>query len=83
MKRVILISTLFACFALTIALMSPQGGRAQGPGSEESQIQQDFAIAPVHLDLSGKNRALVGLGSYLVACISETAMGTNVINLWH
>ena len=66
MKRVILISTLFAGFVLTAVLMSPQGGRAQGTGVEESQIQQGFAIAPVHLDLRGKNRALVGLGSYLV-----------------
>jgi hypothetical protein len=66
MKRAILIFVLFAGFALTVVLMSPQGGRAQGPESEESQIQQGFAIAPVHLNLRGKNRALVGLGSYLV-----------------
>jgi hypothetical protein len=32
----------------------------------ESQIQKGFAIAPVHLDLRGRNRALVGLGSYIV-----------------
>jgi hypothetical protein len=31
-----------------------------------SRIQQGFAIAPVPLDLRGKNRALVGLGSYIV-----------------
>ena len=35
-------------------------------GGEESKIQQGFAMAPVHLDLRGKNRALVGLGSYIV-----------------
>ena len=33
---------------------------------EESQIKRGFEIAPVKLDLKGKNRALVGLGSYLV-----------------
>src|SRR5258707_2122428 len=33
---------------------------------EESRIQQGFAVAPVPLNLDGKNRALVGLGSYLV-----------------
>jgi hypothetical protein len=33
---------------------------------EESQIKRGFEIAPVQLDLVGKNRALVGLGSYLV-----------------
>lgn len=32
----------------------------------ESKIQQGFAIATVPLDLRGKNRALVGLGSYIV-----------------
>jgi mono/diheme cytochrome c family protein len=33
---------------------------------DESKIQQGFAIAPVPLDLRGKNRALVGKGSYIV-----------------
>lgn len=33
---------------------------------DESRIRQGFDIAPVPLDLKGKNRALVGLGSYLV-----------------
>src|SRR6476661_8081742 len=66
MKRGILMSVLCAGFALTVVLMSHQGGRAQGPGGEEGQIQQGFAIAPVPLNLKGKNRALVGLGSYIV-----------------
>jgi len=66
MKRVIMMSALFACFALTVVLMSPHVGRAQGQGGEESQIRQGFAITPVPLDLRGKNRALVGLGSYIV-----------------
>ena len=35
-------------------------------GHSESLIQRGFEIAPVPLDLRGKNRALVGLGSYLV-----------------
>jgi hypothetical protein len=45
---------------------------AQGPPSgDESQIQQGLAISPVPLDLRGKNRALVGMGSYLVNAVSE------------
>ncbi len=32
----------------------------------ESKVQQGFAIAPVPLNLQGKNHALVGLGSYIV-----------------
>src|SRR5215831_576998 len=34
--------------------------------SSESKIRQGFEIAPVPLNLDGKNRALVGLGSYIV-----------------
>ena len=41
-----------------------------GPGlagdDDESKIQQGFAIAPVPLNLAGKDRDLVGLGSYIV-----------------
>ena len=33
---------------------------------QESQIRRGFEIAPVPLNLNGKNRALVGLGSYIV-----------------
>jgi hypothetical protein len=33
---------------------------------DESKIKQGFAINPVNLNLAGKNRALVGLGSYIV-----------------
>lgn len=33
---------------------------------DESLIQRGFEIAPVPLNLKGKNRALVGLGSYIV-----------------
>jgi hypothetical protein len=33
---------------------------------DESQIQRGFEIAPVPLNLKGKNQALVGLGSYIV-----------------
>ena len=35
-------------------------------GREESRIATGFEIAPVHLNLDGKNLALVGLGSYIV-----------------
>ena len=43
---------------------------SSGPGlaadDDESKIQQGFAIAPVPLNLAGKDPALVGLGSYIV-----------------
>src|SRR5262245_33630615 len=41
----------------------------QGQNSSESQIQTGFAIVPVPLNLHGKNRALVGLGSYYVNAV--------------
>jgi hypothetical protein len=40
-------------------------------GNEESKIKQGFAIAPVPLNLEGKNRALVGLGSYVANAQAE------------
>ena len=43
---------------------------AQAP-FDESIVKQGLAIAPVHLNLRGKNRALVGLGSYIVNAVSE------------
>ena len=39
---------------------------ALAPDNDASEIQRGFEIAPVPLDLKGKNRALVGLGSYIV-----------------
>jgi hypothetical protein len=44
-------------------------GNGQGDdngASDESKVQQGLAISPVPLDLKGRNRALVGLGSYIV-----------------
>jgi hypothetical protein len=40
--------------------------RAQDDTSQDSRIQRGFEIAPVPLNLNGKNRSLVGLGSYIV-----------------
>src|SRR5712692_11839453 len=46
---------------------SRSGNAFQNQGNDdESRIQQGFEIAPVPLNLAGKNRALVGLGSYIV-----------------
>ncbi len=43
-------------------------GRAQNPfnSEDERKISKGFEIAPVTLNLVGKNLALVGLGSYIV-----------------
>jgi hypothetical protein len=42
------------------------------PGSD-SRIRQGFAIAPLPLNLRGKNPALVGLGSYYVNAVASCA----------
>jgi hypothetical protein len=39
--------------------------------NDESKIKRGFEIAPVTLNLKGKNRALVGLGSYIVNAQGE------------
>lgn len=40
-------------------------------GDDESKIHQAFAIAPVPLNLEGKDRRLVGLGSYIVNAVAD------------
>jgi hypothetical protein len=65
----VLVATLLTGASLLIGVA--KSGHAQlppGPQSD-SRIQQGFAIAPVHLNLENKNRALVGLGSYLVNAV--------------
>ena len=58
-----------ACAGVAMAgmLISSPCGKAEDRGDDsDSRIEQGFEIAPVHLNLEGKNRALVGLGSYIV-----------------
>jgi hypothetical protein len=65
---------LAACGALalaaTLVLHGDELGRGRGDDRDddrdESRIRRGFEIAPVELNLRRKNRALVGLGSYLV-----------------
>jgi len=68
-----ILTTALAIFVLGLV---PTGVSAQGaPGgtSENSKIQIGFTIAPVPLDLQGKNPALVGLGSYIVNAQGDCA----------
>src|ERR1700682_1877376 len=53
-------------FVLAGVATSSQRLRAEGDANGDARIRQGFRIAPVHLNLVGKNRALVGLGSYIV-----------------
>jgi hypothetical protein len=47
-----------------LGALAPASGGAQDVG--KNRIEIGFEIAPVPLDLEGKDRALVGLGSYFV-----------------
>lgn len=47
--------------------------RGIGNADANSRIQIGYAIAPVPLDLKGKNPALVGLGSYIVNAQADCA----------
>ena len=61
-------------FAVTAARVTTAQGQGKGhdkaPDNDDdinsSRVQQGFAISPVPLNFAGKNRALVGLGSYIV-----------------
>ena len=61
-----LIICVMACLVIAqVASLRGQGNNGQ------SEVQRGFDIAPVPLDLAGKNRSLVGLGSYYVNGVSD------------
>jgi hypothetical protein len=63
-----------ALVVLMGTLISSPRGQAEDTGDEFSRIRQGFAIAPVPLNLNGKNPTqvdLVGLGSYWVNAVSD------------
>jgi len=49
---------------VSVSFSNGSGAKAQSGG--DSRIQIGLAAAPVHLNIKGKNVAMVGLGSYLV-----------------
>lgn len=62
-----LVLTSFVLLALSVGWrVAAAGGDDDESAGDRSRIARGFAIAPVPLDLRHKNRALVGLGSYLV-----------------
>ncbi len=74
MKRTVLVTLLLAGLALGVVLIGAPPGRAgdkDDKDNDESKIKRGFEIAPVHLNLRGKNRELVGLGSYIVNAVAD------------
>ncbi len=64
-NELLAVSGLMLVAVFSLALLSQLSVPLAGDDSE-SEIKQGFAIAPVLLNLQGKNRALVGLGSYII-----------------
>jgi hypothetical protein len=62
-KRVIAWPSLWLMAVLMLLTLLPSPTVS---ADDESRIRRGFEITPVPLDLRGKNRALVGLGSYIV-----------------
>ncbi len=62
----------FAAIVIATTLIRVPSIHAQGSSDDhsDSRIERGFDIAPVPLNLEGKNRALVGLGSYLVNAVA-------------
>jgi len=59
-----------ALFFMSFVALIGAGASYSGPADQSgSRVQIGFGIAPVPLNLSGKNRAWVGLGSYLVNAV--------------
>ena len=58
---------LIAGVALTFSLMSktPVKAQSEDDGEGQSRIERGFEVAPVKLNLHGKDRALVGLAATL------------------
>ena len=67
------IGTVAAGFGILVAVLalSVNSRAASGDDESESRIKRGFEIAPVPLNLKGKNRELVGMGSYLVNAIGD------------
>jgi hypothetical protein len=71
----VLICLLVAATTVKMGGQQGPGGKGNGAsdGSEASKIQIGYTIAPVPLNLKGKNPALVGLGSYIVNAQGDCA----------
>jgi len=66
------IATLGTIFLLGVFGSSPRVHAQNPPDAyEASLIDEGFEIAPVHLNLVGRDRNLVGLGSYLVNAVGD------------
>ena len=68
LRRAFAVTLAFVGVAFAAVMASSMRGKAYDGEDDDNdvRIQRGFDIAPVPLNLEGKDRALVGLGSYLV-----------------
>jgi len=75
MKARLLVCASVALWVMALGWMSAapgdsdKGDKHDLSVTEQARIEQGFAIAPVRLNFNKKDRALVGLGSYLVNAV--------------
>jgi hypothetical protein len=72
--RAVSVAVLATLAVITIGILASSSSVQASPSEgddHESRIERGLAIAPVHLNLEGKNPALVGLGSYLVNAVAD------------
>jgi hypothetical protein len=81
MKRNRLLMSIAAVTALLVGIAVKPAVRAgdDGRDSTDARIQIGLDIAPVTLNLNGKNRDLVGLGSYLVNAVGDCNVCHNAL----
>lgn len=77
-QRVMTLGVALIGIATTVFVAVATQSSAAPPATSESIVQIGFDIAPVPLNLTGKNRALVGTGSYLVNAVG----GCNDCHTW-
>lgn len=63
----------FACIAILVAGIGIGASQAddEDSGAEQSLVRIGYAMAPVPLNTVGKNKKLVGLGSYIVNVVAD------------
>ena len=69
--RKILSTSITTALALLTGFGPASLASSKEPESDEALVRRGFEIAPVPLNLEGRNRELVGLGSYLVNAVAS------------
>jgi cytochrome c553 len=73
MRRTAISLSLISALLLSFVIVAVVRVRAHDDDDRDSRVRQGLRISPVRLDLRGKNREQVGLGSYLVNAVGSCA----------